>query len=687
MNRLTGSITKHKKMIVAVFLVLTALCGVLSFFNVTNENMIDYLPDDAQSTVALEIMQAEFSGALPNASVMVPNVSLTQALAFKETLKGIEGVSAVTWLDDVLDLKTPVEMADPSLVAAYYKENNALFSVAITDGYEADAVNAIYEQFGEDIAVTGEAANIAYGESLGSSEGMGAMLVLVPLILLVLFLTTTSWIEPLLYVGAIGVAIVINVGLTVFSGEVSYVTMTVSPILQLAVSLDYSIFLLHSFENFRKTEPDPAVAMQRAMRASFSSIAASAATTLFGFVALLFMRFEIGPDLGFHLVKGILLSYISVMVFLPALTLCVYKLLDKTRHRRILPTGKRVGRALLKIRIPALLLALVVIVPCFLAQSRNSFIYGNGEPTVSSRYGADTQKINAVFGRQTNLVILVPKGDTAKETALCEELGELQNVTGVTAYVTTVGAQIPEEYLSSSITGNFYSEHYARIILTCDTAEEGQAAFALVEAVQDVTARYYDTFYTCGQSANLYDLKEVVSADNTLVNLIAVVAIFLVLLLTFRSATLPFLLLTVIESAIWINLSVPYFAGDSLSYIGYLVINTVQLGATIDYAILLTNSYLQNRKTAGKKQAMEAALRKNLLSILVSAITLAGAGLCLYFISSNSIVSALGLLLGRGTALSFLLVVCVLPALLLLFDPIIGKTTFKARFFKGGAKK
>jgi predicted RND superfamily exporter protein len=472
-----------------------------------------------------------------------------------------------------------------------------------------------------------------------------------------------------------------NMGLNVFSGEVSFITQAVSPILQLAVSLDYAIFLLHTFEKRRQETNDAHVAMQQAMKAAFPAVAASAATTLFGFMALIFMEFRIGADLGINLAKGIILSFLTVMLFLPALTLCSYKLLDKTRHKKLIPDFNGIGKFLLKIRIPALFLVLLLVVPCFLAQSNTNFSYGTGTPDISSKLGMDTTKIEVLFGKSTAIVIFVPKGETSNEIALCNDLEAMEHVTSIISFTSLVGRSIPTEYLDKNITESFYSDNYARIIVNTDTTEEGDEAFDVVRGVRQKTGEYYETSYSCGESANLYDMKNVVQKDNTVTNLIAILAIAITIIIAFKSAFLPAILLLVIESAIWVNLSVPYFIGDSLVYLGYLVINTVQLGATIDYAILMTESYMKYRKEMPKKEAMIKTLHENFMSILTSALILTGAGFALYWTSTEMMITVLGLLLGRGTALSFTMVVTVLPALFLLFDKVVNKTTLRSEFY------
>ncbi|HOP12127.1 MAG TPA: MMPL family transporter [Oscillospiraceae bacterium] len=685
MSKFTNSITKYKKSIITLFILITAACGILTGLVTVNYDLKDYLPKDAKSTQALNIMTEEFSDDLPNARVMIDNLTVREALDYKEKLAAVDGVSSVTWLEDAVGIETlgsvPLEYLDQNIVKNYYLDGSALFSVAIENGKEEStvkALRALIEDSALQYAISGDAVNTASAQAMSSSEVLKAMAILVPVIISILIISTTSWLEPVLFLLSIGVAVVINMGTNLIFGQVSFISNAVSPILQMAVSLDYAIFLMHSFNDLRQ-EYEPHEAMKRAIKKSASAISASAATTIIGFAALAFMRFGIGFDMAFTLVKGVILSFVSVMIFLPALTLVSYKLMDKTKHRAFFFNLEGVGKVLMKINTPILILAVLVAVPCFLAQSNVNFKYGMSELSDVSVVAMDNRAIDEKFGSDNQLVLLVSKGDAGSEKELCESLSNVPHVTSVVSYTTSVGSEIPPEYLSDDVSSMFYSEHYARIILYTDTTEEGDEAFATVQTVADVAAQYYDTYYLTGQSAVLYDIKTVVSTDTTIVNLIAIIGIFLVLLITFRSLTIPLLLVFTIETAIWINLSFAYFAGQSFNFIGYLVISTVQLGATVDYAILMTDRYLHKRKTLPKKEAMKAALGNKVPAVLTSAAILSTAGFILAMTSTNPIVSELGTLLGRGTLLSFFMVICVLPELLILFDKIIQKTTLKLK--------
>ncbi|NMH73506.1 RND family transporter [Bacillus sp. RO2] len=678
---MASRIIKHKKAVLIVFGLVTIISAVAQFFVSVNYNMVDYLPDDAQSTKAMEIMEKEFTGSVPDTRVMISDVTIQEAVSYKEKLEAIDGVAEVIWLDDVVDLKTPLEIADQEMVESYYKDGNALFSISVRSGDEVAITDAIYELIGGNGAIAGEAINTATSQKMAGNESMYAAMLLVPIIIFILVISTTSWVEPVFFLTAIGVSVLINLGTNIFIGEVSFVTQSVAPILQLAVSLDYAVFLLHSFSEYRKKTNNPEEAMELAMKKSFPAITASAATTFFGFIALTFMDFEIGSDLGLNLVKGIVLSFISVMVFLPALTLFFYKWMDKTQHKSFIPSFEGIGNFVVKLRVPSLLIVLGLLVPAFLAQTNTSFTYGFGELPDHTRAGADYKKINESFGEITPIVLLVPKGEVAKEEELVEELESMDYVTSVVSYMNMVDPVIPPEYLNEDIRNEFYSENYSRIVINTNQATEGDIPFAIVENVDKAASAYYgDSALSLGESVTLFDIKKTVTKDNILVNVLTVVTIAIVLLIGFRSISIPVVLLIAIQSSVWINLSIPYFTETSLVFVGYLIISTVQLAATVDYGILFTEAYTHHRKEMSARKAIIKTLDEKTFSISISAAILSSVGFILWITSSNPIVGSIGLLLGRGALLAFIMVLFFLPAMLLVCDKFIKKTTYKSNF-------
>ncbi len=675
MTKFYRFIVNHQKWIIAVFLILFAVCGVCQRFVAVNYDMNDYLPRSSASTQALDRMEEEYDGGIPNARVMVQEVSIPEALAYKEQLLDVDGVTDVTWLDDVASVTVPLETQDADTVETYYKDGNALFSVTIDEDKRIEAVQAIRDIIGDGNAMTGSAVTTAVATTSTVSEISTIAAIGVAFVLLVLLLTTTSFAEPFLVLAGLGVAIVINAGSNLMFGEVSFVTNAAGNILQLAVSLDYSVFLLHRFAECRQTTADPKEAMVQALTMSTSSILSSGLTTVIGFLALCLMQFRIGPDLGLALAKGVALSLITVFTFMPALILGTYKLIDKTRHRSFMPSFKGFGRFVRRVMLPMAAVFAILIVPCYLASNANSFYYGASHIFGSAtQLGADTETIEDAFGKQDTYVLMVPKDSTATQAELSEALHDIPQVKSILSYVDTVGETIPEQYLDSGTLSKLNGEHDTRMVLTVDAAYEGDETFSLVETVRNTAERYYPgAWYLAGEGVSTYDLMDTVTADMVKVNLVAIGAVFLVLLCTMKSLVLPVVLVLSIETAIWINLSIPYFSDQTIFYIAYLIISSIQLGATVDYAILFTDRYREMRQTYAKKEAIVQTISAVAVSVLTSASVLTVVGFLLGIFSTHGLLSQLGYFLGKGTLCSLAIVLFVLPGLLYLLDKQIVK--------------
>lgn len=640
----------------------------------------DYLPDKSASTQALDLMENEYDGGIPNARVMVQNVSVPQALEYKEKLLAVDGVTDVTWLDDAASVTVPLETIDTDTAETYYKDGNALFSVTVDEDKRIEAVEKIREIIGDDNAMTGSAVTTAVATTSTVSEISEIAVIAVVFVLFVLILTTTSFAEPFLVLGGLGIAIIINAGSNLMFGEISFVTDAAGNILQLAVSLDYSVFLLHRFAECRQTADNPEDAMVQALTMSTSSILSSGLTTVIGFLALCLMQFRIGPDLGFALAKGVAISLITVFVFMPALILCTYKLIDKTQHRSFMPSFKGLGKFVSRVMIPFVIIFVILIVPCYLASNANSFYYGASHIFGSAtQLGANTEKIENAFGQRDTYVLMVPKNSTATQAELSGELHGIPQIKSILSYVDTVGEVIPEQYLDSGTLSKLNSEKYTRMVLTVDAAYEGDETFALVETVRKTAEKYYPgEWYLAGEGVSTYDLMDTVTADMVKVNLVAIGAVFVVLLFTMKSPVLPVILVLSIETAIWINLSIPYFSDQAIFYIAYLIISSIQLGATVDYAILFTDRYREMRQTYAKRDAIIQTVSAVAVSILTSASVLTAVGFLLGAFSTHGLLSQLGYFLGKGTLCSLAIVLFVLPGLLYLFDKIIVKKSKEA---------
>lgn len=669
MKKFYGVVIRFRKAIIGLYLLLFCLCMFLKSFVSVNYDMNSYLPEDSKSTVALDVMEEEFDGGIPNARVMIHDVTLAEALDYKNRLEAVRGVTEVMWLDDAVNIKQPLEFCDKDTVETYYKDNTALFTVTIAENDILTAEADIRGIIGDDNAMTGSAVSTAVATESTVSEIAKIASFAVVFVVLVLMITTPSWVEPIIIMVGLGVAIIINMGSNLLFGEISFVSNAAGSILQLAVSLDYSVFLIHRFEECREMA-EPKEAMKEALVKSTSSILSSGLTTVIGFLALVLMRFGIGPDLGLVLAKGVAISLITVFTFMPGLILETYKWMDKTRHRSFVPDFHRFGRIVRRISIPLACVFILAIVPSYLASIQNSYYYGSSHIFgTGTTLGDDTAAIEDIYGKSDTYVLLVPKGDTATETELSDVIKKQPEVTSIISYVELAGAEIPYEYLDEETLSQLESENYSRMVISVDLDYEGEKTFDFVKRLRGIAEEYYgDTYYLAGEGVSTCDLMDTITDDMVKVNLIAIGAVFLVLLLTMRSLGLPVILVLTIETAIWINLSIPYYRGTAIFYIAYLIISSVQLGATVDYAILLTDRYRENRETLNKKDSVVETLSNVTVSILTSGITLTVIGFLLGIISTHGLLSQLGFLLGKGTICSLLAVLFVLPGLLYVMD-------------------
>ena len=670
MKKIFTQVVKHRRLVMAVF-VLAALISIPAQSMVSvNYDLTDYLPSDAASSVALDVMDEEFDGGIPNARVMVYDVSIAEALEYKAAIEAVEGVDSVTWLDDSVDITVPLSTVDSDVVETYYKDGTALFSVTIEDDLRISAVEEIREIIGDENAMTGSAVTIAVATTNTLSEISKITVIAVLFALFVLIITTRSWAEPFLVLGSLGVAILINAGTNVIFGEISFVTNAAGSVLLLAVSMDYSVFLLHRFEECREEYPDPAEAMVQACCRSVSSILSSGLTTIIGFLALVIMRYRIGMDLGLVLAKGVVISLLTVFVFSPALIVTFYRQIDRGHHRRFLPSFGGFGRFVRRICLPMVAAFVIVLVPSYLASNANDFYYGASKMYgTETQLGADTEAIEDVFGESDTYVLLVPADDLATQTELSQALHDLDHVTDIISYVDQAGAEVPTEYLDADTLSLLISENYSRFVISVDVPYEGEETFALVEEIRAVAEEYYpDAWYLAGEGVSTYDLKDTVVEDMAKINVVVIAAVLIVLILTMRSITMPILLVLTIETAIWLNLSCQYFMDQPVFYIAYLIITSIQLGSTVDYAILLTNRYQENRLTMDKKTAIDETLSHVTVSILTSGSVMTVVGLLLGYVSSQKLLAQLGIFIGRGAIFSLIMVLFVLPGLLYIFD-------------------
>ena len=670
-----AAVVRRRRRVLALYVAAAVLCALLSLLVSVNYDINDYLPPDAPSTVAIDVMEEAFGGGIPNVRAMARDVTVPEALAYKQQIARVEGVTAVTWLDDVADVTVPLEMQDPDTVAAYYKDGAALFTITVSDAQRAEAVAAIDALLGDAGALTGSAVSTAAATNSTVVEVAKIAAIAVLYVVFILALTTASWAEPVLIMVGMGAAILINNGTNLIFGEISFVTSAAGSILQLAVSLDYSVFLIHRFAEVRAARPgaDPGDCMVEALTKSASSILSSGLTTVIGFAALVLMQFQIGPDLGLALAKGVAFSLLTVFTFVPALVVTALPWMDKTHHKPLLPSFTGFGRLVSRIMLPMVTVLAVIMVPSYLASNANAYYYGAGHMfAADTEVGRDTEAIEAVFGQSDTYVLLVPAGDTATQSELSAALHALPQVTGIISYVDTAGSEIPPGFLDDATLAQLVSGDTTRMVLSVAADYEGDAAFALVEQVRAIAQQYYpDSWYLAGQGVSTYDLMDTITGDMAMVNFVAIAAVFLVLLVLERSLILPIVLVLCIETAIWFNLALPYFTGTVVFYIAYLIISSVQLGATVDYAILFSDRYREYREMLDKKPAIVATVATVTTSVLTTGSGLAVVGFLMGAISSNQLLAQLGNFLGVGSLASLTIVLLALPGILYLIDPLI----------------
>ena len=668
----------HKRKIIEIFfavaVVLSLCCAP---FVGTNYDLSVYLPTSVPSKVGLDLMEEEF-GYPGTARVMIEDVSLYEAKVMKDRIENVHGVDMVSWADSVVDIYQTDKFIHYQDIEDYYKDGYACMDVIFVGGdYDTEtyaALDEIKEITGERGHFSGPAVeNKSLSETLASQVAIAAIIAVI-FIAAILLATTTSWFEPILFLFIMGVAILINLGTNIFLGTVSFLTFSVGAILQLAVAMDYSIFLLHSFTREKSYGLSSEQAIENALKSSVSSILSSGATTFVGFIVLTFMRFTIGRDLGIVLAKGIVISLITVLFLMPALILRWDGLIERTSHRSFMPSFRGFAQWIYRLRVPILIGSILIVVPCYVGQTMNQYSFGNqalgnSEGTVAYE---DNALINEHFGQSNLLMAIIPNTSMVTERQLTEEIEDLYYVNSVTGLAGILPEGIPVDFLPEHIVNMLQTEDYARILIRIRTSSESPLAYSCTDEIRSIVEKYYPgQSHIVGNTPSTQDIEETIIQDYSLVNLLSLIGVAVVVLITFRSIIIPIVVMIPIEAAIFMNMAMPYIAGETMMYLGYIIVSCIQLGATIDYSILLTTNYLNAREEMNKKDSVIDAVEKSALSILTSGSILTTVGYGLYFTSSVVAIADMGRLIGRGALFSMAMVLGFLPALLLLFDRFI----------------
>lgn len=691
-ERISRFIVHEGRKIEKLFLVLTMVSVFFVLGVGTNYDMSKYLPSDAPSKQGIDLMEREFDYP-GSAKLMLEDVSLYEAKQYKDKIAAVEGVDSVSWADDAGQIYVGADFVEAQDLEDYYKDRCALMSISFEYG-DSDvetyaALEEIKEIAGDKGYLSGPAVD---NESMGAvlnSEMPRIMCYAVIVILLILTLTTTSWLEPFLFMFVMAVGIILNMGSNIIFGEISFMTFSIGAILQLAVSMDYSIFLLHKFMDEREKGLAEREAMVNALQKAIPSIFSSAMTTFVGFLSLALMKFGIGKDMGYVLAKSILMSFFTVVALMPSIILRMNKWIAKTRHRSFIPRLDRVAKVLFKTRFVVVAVIAVAIIPAVVAQGMNSFKYGTA--AVSGGEGSktyeDAKRIESVFGESNAVIVIIPNTSTVTEKRLADELDDLPYTKSVVSLAYMLPAGVSEDFLPKGLTSQLHSSRYARIIVDTACETESDYAFQCVEEIRTIVEKYYpEDTYIVGETPVTQDMKDSITADYNKVNMVSLIGVALVIMGSFMSPIMTLVAILPIEIGININMAVPYLEGNTLAFLGYLMVSSMQLGATVDYSILLTGNYMELREQGiTKKEAAVGTIEKSMVSIMTSGVILTAIGYGLNYMMSIAAIRDLGKLLGRGAVFSMVMVLCLLPFLLTVFDGWIMKD--RERFHRMFAKK
>lgn len=671
-------IVDHNKGIRDVILVLIILNLILFPFVEVNYDLTSYLPDSVASKIAINKMEDTF-GYPGTGRLMLKDVTIYEAKQYKTEIEKIDGVDQVLWCDTLNPIYVSSTFIRYDDIDDYYKDGNAVMDITFVEGDTSKrthrAIEAIEKLCGEKGDLVGMSPTNKFTEEHVKSQMNMIMGIVVALVFLILLVTTTSYFEPVLFLTVIGAAIVINKGSNIVLGKISFVTNNISDVLQLATSMDYSVFLLHAYERERDNGLDKIPALKKGLSNTLNTVLSSSMTTFFGFVVLVLMKFKMGLDLGIVLSKGILCSLAMVILFMPSLLLSWSDRIDRTRHKPFMPKFEKTSVVLNRISPVLLIVSILSAGMIYAAQGMNSFMYGSdatGAGPGTSIY-EETEEVNQIFGRSNLLVAIFPTGSLNTEEALVDELKDKEYVKKVMGYTEYVPKGVPEKMLPSSITEQFHKDGYARLLIYIKTKPESPTAYKCTEEITDIIRRYYpDEAYITGNTPTTRDMEEILIPDYKLTNNLAMLCIYVVVALAFKSLLMPLVAMVPIMMAIYLNMAFPYFSGSTLIFIAYAVVSCIQLGSTIDYAILSTDTYLQLRKSGnGKKEAAKQMSQNSLPSILTSGLILVICGYAIYFISSIPAISEVGHLVGRGAIFSVIFVSGLMPILLKLIDRFI----------------
>lgn len=689
------AVSKHRVLILILSLVLMipAVLGMAA--TRINYDMLDYLPQDIDTAVGQNELLKEFGkGAF--SFVIVEDMQPKDVAKLKSQIEKVDHVESVLWYDSIADLSIPMEILPDSIYQEFNTDNATMMAIFFDTSTSSDdtmeAIRSIRSLAGKQCFVSGMSALVTDLKDLCEKEEPVYVGIAVILACAAMMLFMDNWIIPFVFLASIGISILLNMGTNYFLGEISYITKALSAVLQLAVTMDYSIFLWHSYNEERSRYEDHKEAMAVAIHKTFTSVLGSSITTIAGFIALCFMSFTLGRDLGIVMAKGVLLGVIGCVTTLPAMILVLDKPLQKTMHRSIIPKMDKFAKGVTKVFPVFLALLVILVVPAFYGYSKtNDEVYydlGKCLPQ-DIDYVIANSKLSEDFDVASTHMVLVDASVTPKSIkAMTDEMEQVDGVKYVLSMESVVGSLVPEEIIPESLTSVLKSGKWELMLINSEYGVASDAVNKQINQLNSILKKYDQGGMLIGEAPCMKDMIETTDHDFQVVNAVSILAIFLIIALVEKSFSLPFILICVIELAIFINLGLPHYFGQSLPFIAPICISTIQLGATVDYAILMTTRYKAERQVGkNKHDAVTTALTTSIPSIIVSGVGLFAAtfGVALY--SDIDIISSMCMLMARGAIISVLCVILLLPALLMLLDRVICATTFGIKSKKSAEVK
>lgn len=674
-------IAKHKVLIVLISMILLIPSVIGMAETRVNYDILSYLPDSLETVEGQDIMVDEFGmGAF--SMVVVEDMDLKDVAALKEKFQDVEHVKDVLWYDSVADLSIPVSMIPDKFKDAFFNGDAtmmiALFDNTTSSDAAMEAVTDMRKIANEQCFISGMSGVVTDIKNIALEEMPIYVVIAAGLSLLVLLLAMDSLVVPILFLLSVGLAVLYNLGSNIFLGQVCYITKSLTAVLQLGVTMDYSIFLLNSFEAYKKKYDEKERAMAHAIADTFKSVAGSSVTTIAGFLALCVMTFALGRDMGIVMAKGVVIGVVCCVTVLPAMILVFDKAIEKTKHKALLPNMDKASGFITKHYKVWLIVFLVLLYPAIYGNNHTQIYYNIDKSlpaTLASNVAND--KLKEDFDMSTMHMILLRNGlDSKQKTQMLDKIDEIDGVKWSLGMNSLIGPSFPESMIPSNVREMLESDNYEVQFVCSEYSSATDECNAQLASIQEIVKEYSPDSMVIGEAPLMKDLQDTTDVDLQRVNILSMAAIFVIILFVFKSISLPFVLLAVIEFAIYVNMAIPYYQGVTLPFVASIVIGAIQLGATVDYAILMTSNYQKQRHLGKtKKESISIAHKFSMKSIIVSGCSFFAAtfGVALY--SQVDMIGSICTLLARGAVISTVVVLLVLPAMFMVFDPIIVRTS------------